>query len=246
MKSKGRPRKDHPEELIKEIIYRFTIDKKISGQLRYMDIFHFANNLFIKGEIPESISEYYWRKGEGREIIDKTNELYKIEHNQKLNDETIINTENEVNKFFTAKKSDKVKLIGSLKMNEEKLKRFIKKNTKIEIELGKKNELLKKKKVEISSLKEKVYLYENKLFQWLDLSLNKDIPLYNLISTGKTRTPIVEELLKSALSENPLDVFDKINDVNGSNQKEKYASKINTVPFEKDKNRKNVLDDIDF
>ena len=54
--------------------------------------------------------EFFWRKGEGRDTIDKTNQV--MQHhipNEVQEDESIINTNDIVNKFFTGKTSDKIK-----------------------------------------------------------------------------------------------------------------------------------------
>ena len=54
--------------------------------------------------------ESFWRKGEGRDTIDKTNQV--MQHhipNEVQEDESIINTNDIVNKFFTGKTSDKIK-----------------------------------------------------------------------------------------------------------------------------------------
>ena len=55
-------------------------------------------------------SENFWRKGEGRDTIDKTNQV--MQHhipNEVQEDESIINTNDIVNKFFTGKTPIKIK-----------------------------------------------------------------------------------------------------------------------------------------
>ena len=51
--------------------------------------------------------------------------------------------------------------------------------------------------------------------------MNKDIPLTNLLTVGKTRTPIAEELLKSMLSDNPVEIFGTMNELKKTLQYEK-------------------------
>ena len=79
-------------------------------------------------------------------------------------------------------------------MNELKLQQYIKK--KLEKELLETKLALVQAKEQNKDLKDNVESYQNTLFQWMELSMNKDIPLTNLLTVGKTRTPIAEELLK--------------------------------------------------
>ena len=74
-----------------------------------MDVYRYSKDLFENGEIEYNI-ESFWRKGEGRDTIDKTNQV--MQHhipNEVQEDESIINTNDIVNKFFTGKTSDKIK-----------------------------------------------------------------------------------------------------------------------------------------
>jgi hypothetical protein len=218
-------------------------DYNVSGKIGYMDVFRFSQELFKSGELSYDIGEFYWRKGEGRDAIDRTNKV--IAHSNPdsfVEDETFMNTEDTVNKFFSGNKSDKQKLIGALKINEIKLQKFIKKTRNLE------NELYEiKHQAEV--WKQKVDQYEDRMFQWMELSVNKDVPLKNLLSTGKSRTKTVEELLKSILSDNPLEVFDRMKDIMATNKQQEniLVAQEEPISLTSFKNKKNsVLDDFDL
>lgn len=237
----GRPKTEYPLEMIKDIIHRFTKEKKVTGKIKYMDVYRFSNDLYEKGEIEYKIGEYFWRKGKGRDQIDKTNEVLMIQIPSTEESETVVDTLDAINKYFNGKPSYKEKLIGSLSINERKLKKYIEKLNKAEKKLLEANQLIAKQQETIQSLKEKNILYEEKLFQWLELSINKKIPLYNLGTTGKTRTPIAEELLTSIFSDSPYETFEKIK---SSKDLESTHKKKNIIPLQEEP--RSVLDDFDF
>lgn len=244
---RGRPKKTFPAELIQDIIYRYTKERKVTGKIAYMDVYRYSKDLFENGEIEHSIGEFFWRKGEGRDTIDKTNQV--MQHhipNEVQEDESIINTNDIVNKFFTGKTSDKNKIIGALKMNELKLQQYIKKCKKLEKEVLETKLALVQAKEQNKDLKDNVESYQNTLFQWMELSMNKDIPLTNLLTVGKTRTPIVEELLKSMLSDNPVEIFGKMNELK-KNTSIREIKQSEVLPLNPPKQKEgSILDDFDF
>ncbi|EOG8706387.1 hypothetical protein ACTT1L_08535 [Bacillus sp. FH] len=244
---RGRPKKTFPTELIQDIIYRYTKERKITGKIAYMDVYRYSKDLFENGEIEYNIGEFFWRKGEGRDTIDKTNQV--MQHhipNEVQEDESIINTNDIVNKFFTGKTSDKNKIIGALKMNELKLQQYIKKCKKLEKELLETKLALVQAKEQNKDLKDNIESYQDTLFQWMELSMNKDIPLTNLLTVGKTRTPIAEELLKSMLSDNPVEIFSKMNELK-KNTSLREVKQSEVVPLNPPKQKEeSILDDFDF
>lgn len=249
--NKGRPKIYIPENIVKEIIYRFSKERKTSGKIKYMDVFRYSNELFKNKEIQYEISEFYWRKGEGRNLIDKANEVitHSITTTDENLDETVIDTEDAVNKFYTGKKQDKDKLIGALKINEQKLKQYIKRTSRTEKQLSESREQIRILKEKIDNLNQQLTKYENKLFEWLELSNNKNVPLYNLLTTGSSRTSIVENLLKSIFSDNPLDVFRKIESLQELNNSIDTNAKNSNVSYFnefKEEKIRNAMDDIDF
>ncbi|WP_050180980.1 hypothetical protein [Domibacillus robiginosus] len=246
---RGRPKKEFPPDLIQNIIYRYAKEQKTTGKIRYMDMYRFSKELFNNKEIDHNIGEFFWRKGEGRTAIDKANQVMKHDILSEIEeDESLVNTKDTVNKFFTGKKSDKEKLIGALKINEIKLQQYIKKCKRLEKELIEVRELLKKEKSKSSQYKDNANSYQETLFQWMELSMSKEIPLTNLLTVGKTRTPIVEELLTSMLSENPIETFDRINTLKSrslASESTSVEDRILHLSSSKIK-QKSVLDDIDF
>jgi hypothetical protein len=250
MSRRGRPKIEIPENIVNEIIYRYSKERKTSGKIKYMDVFHFSNELFRKKEINYEISEFFWRKGEGRNLIDKANEVitHSISSTNENLDETVIDTEDAVNKFYSGKKQDKEKLIGVLKINEQKLKQYIKRNSRTERQLSESKDQVRILKEKNDNLNQQLIEYENKLFEWLELSNSKNIPLFNLLTTGSSRTTIVEDLLKSIFSDNPLDIFDrlKLKSTNEPLTASKIEGKtVSYNEFKKEK-QKSVLDDINF
>lgn len=246
---RGRPKKNFPPELIENIIYRYAKEQKITGKIAYMDVYRFSKELFENGEIEYEIGEFFWRKGEGRTAIDKANQV--MQHsisNEVQEDESFVDTKSAVSKFFTGKKADKDKLIGALKINEVKLQQYIKKCQKLEKELLEAKIALEKEKEKSIKHKDDADSYQETLFQWMELSMSKDIPLTNLLTTGKTRTPIAEELLKSILSENPIDVFNNMKEfIKGNKSHEEKQTKGELVSISSRKSKpKSMLDDINF
>ena len=45
---RGRKPKVYSQELIKELIYRFTQERKITGLIKYMDVYRFSLELYRK------------------------------------------------------------------------------------------------------------------------------------------------------------------------------------------------------
>ncbi|MCM3567563.1 hypothetical protein [Neobacillus mesonae] len=208
METRGRKPKIYPQPEIDNIIYRFTQEDKVGGLIRYSEMYRFANKLYENGEIPYKFSEDYWRRDgrQGKETIDKANRLYETTIVNKKTNETdiFVDTEECVNKFFTGKPSDKKRLIQALKINEKKAKDSNNLLIKIE-ELKQEISIQKDKNKELEVLVEQ---YQNTLFSWFNASLKSDVPLINLITTGKSRHPIIDLFFKTAFS-NPTEGYEK-------------------------------------
>lgn len=208
MKKRGRKPKIYPQSEIDRIVYRFTQEEKGTGWIKYLEVYRFSKKLYEKGEIPYNLSEDFWRRDgrQGRTTIDRVNKLYEItlENKNSSNNYVIIDTEECVNKYYTGKLSDKRRLIEALKINEKKARDSNKLLTKLE-----------HLKVEITDykaqIKELEYLIENYqkvLFSWFNASLKSDVPLINLMTTGKTRHPIVDLFFETVFS-NPIEGYEK-------------------------------------
>lgn len=208
LETRGRKPKVYPEPEIDKIIYRFTQEEKVGGLIRYSEMYRFTNKLYEKGEIPYKFSEDYWRRDgrQGKEKIDKTNRLYETTIVNKKTNETdiFVDTEECVNKFFTGKPSDKKRLIQALKINEKKAKDSNNLLLKIE-ELNQEISIQKDKNKELVVLVEQ---YQKILFSWFNASLKLDVPLINLITTGKSRHPIIDLFFETAFSK-PLEGYEK-------------------------------------
>ncbi|MEE3953436.1 hypothetical protein [Peribacillus frigoritolerans] len=249
-KKRGRPKKEIPKEIVQDIIYSYTKDYNVSGKISYMDVYRFSQELYKNEKTPYNIGEFFWRKGEGRDAIDKANQI--IKHSSPkpyIEDEMIVNTEEAINKYFDGNKADKQKLIRTLKMNEIKLQKLIQKSNNLEKELFEIKQEVVKAKEQTQNWKNKVGIYEDKMFQWMEMSISKDVPLKNLLSTGKSRNKTVDELLKSILSDNPLEVFDRMKDIMQQKKQEAIIPNTQEKPLsiESYKNKNNsILDDIDL
>lgn len=208
METRGRKPKTFPQPDIDNIIYRFTQEEKVTGWIKYSEVYRFANKLYENGEIEYKLSEDYWRRDgrQGKETIDKANKLYEATITNKKTSETniYVDTEECVNKFFTGKPSNKKRLIDSLKINEKKAKDSNRLLEKIEV-LNQEVSIQKDKNRELEALVEQ---YQKILFSWFNASLKSDVPLINLITTGQSRHPIVDLFFETAFSK-PLEGYDK-------------------------------------
>lgn len=111
METRGRKPSIYPQAEIENIIYLFTQKEKVTGWIKYSEVYRFANKLYEERVINYKLSEDYWRRDgrQGKEIIDKTNKLYEntiINKNDKSHG-VYVDTEECVNKFFSGKPSDK-------------------------------------------------------------------------------------------------------------------------------------------
>ncbi|WP_449622978.1 hypothetical protein [Robertmurraya sp. Marseille-Q9965] len=249
MSKKGRKPKIYPQDLIDNIIYQYLQLHKNNGLIKYMDIYRYSKELYENGESTLHFSEDFWRKQgrQGREAIDKANEV--LEHTVSLStqeDEKVVDSIDAVNKFFQGKESNKEKLIGSIIINENKLKKYIEKNRKIIAELANQEKKVTLLQRENDLLKQRLAEYEELFFQWLDASSHEDIPLINIITTGKSRNKIVQHLFDTMFSENPVEGYEKFEDYR-KNRRNKQNTNTNTsvVSF-RDNKRNTLIDDLNL
>jgi hypothetical protein len=206
--TRGRKAKIYPQNEINDIIYRFTQEEKVSGWIKYSDVFRYANSLYEKGELPYKLSEDYWRRQgrQGKESIENVNKLYE---NTLVNEKTseidiYVDTEECVNKYFTGKPSDKKRLIEALKINEKKAKDSNKLLMKID-RLQQDNKEVNAQKKELEA---QINQYQKILFSWFNASLKTDVPLINLMTTGSSRHPIIDMFFETAFA-NPMEGYEK-------------------------------------
>lgn len=250
MSNKGRKPKIYPKEIIENIIYQYIQMNKNNGLIKYMDIYRFSNELYETRASPYYFSEDFWRKTgrQGRQAVDKANEIF--EHTVSLSaqeDEKVVDTMDAVNKFFQGKEANKEKLTGALLINENKLKKYIQRNKKFSMDLSKRDKTITSLKEENHLLKQRLTEYEELFFQWLDSSSHEDTPLINLITTGKTRSKVVQKLFETMFNENPVKGFEKFEDyrVNKRNEKEHNVTTTRVVSF-KDKKENTLIEDLNL
>lgn len=205
MNKRGRKEKVYPQEEIDKIIYDFAEKYKIVGNIKYSEVYQYALELYQQGSIPYKLSEDFWRKPlrQGRQSIDKFNSVIKqsiISANDKA--VSIINVEDVVYKHH--KNLDK--LIKYLKPLEVELSKSIEKEIKSretikELEMALSQE--KQKRQELQKLVDKL---QDILFQMFEYSANDEVPLVNMLRTGKSRHAIVENAL-SKIFNNPDDFY---------------------------------------
>ncbi|EEM73503.1 MULTISPECIES: hypothetical protein [Bacillus cereus group] len=226
---RGRKPKVYSQELIKELIYRFTQERKITGLIKYMDVYRFSLELYRKGDIEIKFSEDFWRKEgrQGRIAIDSANQVYEYTSNiNHKENEKIIDTEQVVEKFYTGNSKNKEILKRALKVNESKLKVCLETNRKLEIKIKDKEYKMQELKRKITTLNNKLETFENIMFMWLDASVDPDVDLINLITTGKSRNGIVDYMFQTIFSENPHEGYEKFSSFRKGKNKDQKAQGV--------------------
>ncbi len=207
----------------------YSQENKGNGLIKYLDVYRYSVQLYEQKLIPYKLSEDFWRKSgrQGREAIDKANEIYDYSPlpNDETNTEKIIDSVDAIDKFFEGSNSNKEKLRGALLINENKLKKYIQKNGLLIERLNKQEHTVNDLKLKNKELQERLVEYEEIFFKWLDASSNKNVPLINLVTTGKTRNPIVDKLFQSMFSDNPLKGYEEF---------ENYRSDLKPQATQKD------------
>lgn len=228
LETRGRKSKIFPQSDIDNIIYHFNQEEKVTGLIKYSEVYRFANKLYEKGEIPYKLSEDYWRREgrQGKETVDKVNKLYETTLTNKTTHEVeiYVDTEECVNKFFSGKPSDKKRLIQALKLNEKKAKDAGKYLSKIE-DLKQEVSTHKNTIKELSALVEQQQMI---LFSWFNASLKSDVPLINLITTGKSRHPMVDLFFETTFS-NPMEGYEKFEEYRENSKYEEIEDNNNIV-----------------
>ncbi|MBE1556293.1 hypothetical protein [Sporosarcina limicola] len=213
MSKRGRKPKEYPKEAIDAVIYDFIQENKSTGTLKYMDVFRHSKKMHELGSCEYLFSEDFWRKSgrQGREAIDQANKVYEYssDNSQKTSRIKIVDTVDAVNKLFDGTSKNKEKLIGALIMNENKLKEIIKSNDDLQLKLEAQNEVTIELKQDINALKSRLEEYEVLFFQWLDASSDDNVPLVNLVRTGKTRSKVVDKLFETMFTEAPLQGYEE-------------------------------------
>lgn len=246
MSKRGRKPKEYPKEAIDAVIYDFIQENKSTGTLKYLDVFRHSKKMHELGTCEHLFSEDFWRKSgrQGREAIDQANKVYEYSSNnsQKTSGIKIVDTEDAVNKLFDGTSKNKEKLIGALIMNENKLKEIIKRNDDLQLKLEAHNEVTIELKQDINALKSRLEEYEVLFFQWLDASSDDNVPLVNLVRTGKTRSKVVDKLFEVMFSEDVLRGYEEFEHFR-ANKKVLNPVKEKVIEF---KSKNTLIDDLDL
>lgn len=212
-KRRGRPKFELDTESLKaieEVISSYRNNVKPRGIISINSIVKHSKELYEDKRIGYLFSEHFWKNGEGRNIIEEKNQVIKaIPMNNTLSDSnTIVDTEDAIEKLYKGNHSNKKKLINSLIRNEKNLIRLQKENKKFKDsleKLQKELEIVKEDKNRaLASLKE----VESIMFNWLNASAHKDVPLTNIITTGNSRNSIVNKFFETAFDK-PMDGYKK-------------------------------------
>lgn len=216
--ARGRNKKIYNTEIIMAIINKYLEEMANPFlKIEYRPIYEFACNLYKFGQLDPSITEElssdFWRKRErqGRMLVVEVNRLNLLQAKSKTAEFTMVSTKNIVDQYSSDKSAVKKKLIANLQINEhgylslqEKYKKQQKKLESIETE----NKILKEK---VQTLKEQNNILVKVMMQWANISSAKDIELVNTITTGKTRTKVVEQLFEDMFTEDPHSAYKNIN-----------------------------------
>ncbi|WP_107937922.1 hypothetical protein [Ureibacillus chungkukjangi] len=242
---RGRNKQEYDTEIIMGIINKYLEEMANPFlKIEYRPIYEFACKLYNSGQLDDSITEelsiYYWRTKDrqGRVLVDEVNRLNLLQTNNfKETEFTMVSTKSIVEQYSFDKPAIKKKLVAQLLINEkgysslqEKYKGQKKKIETFESE----NKMLND---QIRILKEQNNILVKVMMQWANISSSRDIEIVNTITTGKTRTKVVEQLFEEMFTEDPHRAY---KDINFSPPKTSNITKL-------DSTRKNtILDDYDL
>lgn len=235
--TRGRNKKIYDIEIIMGIINKY-LDEMNNPFLKieYRPIYEYACRLYKDGQLDSSITELsidFWRKKErqGRTLVDEVNRLNLLQTQNKTAEFVTVSTKNIVDQYSNDKPAIKKKLITNLQVNEygylslqEKYKKQQKKLEAIEDQYK-----ISKEKIQV--LKEQNNTLVRVMMQWANISNSKDIDLINTISTGKTRTKVVEQLFEDMFTVDPHRAYKNINlnETKTSNVTKLNVSRKNTI-----------------
>lgn len=208
MKSRGRKKVVYDESFLMTIIRGFVSKSQHSGILKYSDIFNYSKELYEENKIEFKLSEDFWRKEDrqGRKLIDDLNDIYlKSEVNQNKIIYEVVDTEEEIKKFFKTNYPDRSYLINRLKINEKFAQKYIK-----ELEKNRqKDTKIKNLEQDLEKTKNKIEALERALFSLFSNSKIEDI-IENLLYTGKTKNKLVDHLFDSIFDDSE-EIYQKLN-----------------------------------
>lgn len=211
----GSPRKLSDEQ-VHYIVQRYIAKERRQGLIKYKDVFEFQNRLFENGEIPNKTEEDFWRKAgrPGRLKIDEANRFVKDTVLTSKKERTILDLIDKIRKL----KNDPKAITALLKSLEDDVHSLIEKEKQLREKLDKTNQLLFEEKVKNKSLEEHNQKLQNLIYQLFDYCAHKENDIVNLMTTGKSRDPRVNEALKNAFSD-PKSYFETMKEKNTDKRK---------------------------
>lgn len=247
-KGRGRPKfllnKTSLKEL-EDVISSYRENVKPRGTISINSIVKYSKELYQKEQVKYLFSEHFWKNGEGRDILERKNQVIKaIVVDKELTDSTrIIDTRDAVEKLYNGNDSSKKRIINSLIRNEKNLIRVHKENSQLKSNLEALHTELENVKKDRDRALNKLKSVETTMFSWLDASVHKDSMLTNIITTGKSRNSIVKKFFESAFDQ-PLDGYKKFEEYRTSEKRveETTISKYDNqkVIEIKDKNKESL------
>lgn len=218
MNSRGRKPKIYPEERLLELIRKFLDENPDIQIIKYKEVHLFSLEEYNKGLLDFKLSEDFWRKTErqGKMLVDEINKKRNslIENNNQHIE--IISTKDVIDRLSQDTPIVKKKIINQLKVNEHGYRKLSTRYSQLKEKEIKMTQEIAGLKAEIANLKKNNEIYQNVLFQWANLSSNKDFGLINLITTGKTRSSAVKQLFNDIFSEYPNRAIIELNNKNSN------------------------------
>lgn len=240
MKSRGRKKVLHPEQDVINIVKKYLETEQPIGKIKYIAVFKFAKKLYLDKESLYDLSEDFWRKDDrqGKKIIDGLNDIRNTVARTDKDYFEVVPTSNIVNELSNDFPSIKKKIIARLKSNEHGYRRLIEKYKNLLNKEQKLKDEIEHWKTKYHESVEKNNIYEQVLFQWANISSARDLKLINTITTGKTRSKVVEQLLTDMFNEDSNAAYKNIN---------KTSEEINNNIIELRARPKNTLiEDLDL
>lgn len=227
-------------KLADEIIDLFQQKVQPNGKISIRNIINFSKDMFEKGTVNKLFKEHFWKNTQGRELIDNRNKLINIIpfDGEQAEITNVIDTVETVEKYFNGGKTQKQRLISSLKRNENRLKKVANQLTKKDLIIAKLEEELLKVKEKNKQIEEKNKKLEELLFTWLDASSISENHLYDLATVNSKRSPIVTELFVQGFNK-PKEGFEAFKSFKNQTEPPFQKDTNNIVEFKK----QSVLDD---
>lgn len=242
-KRAGRKPKLYEEQVILDLIYSCISEKKIVGKVEYQVVYPYCLELYEDKKINFKLSEDYWRKPgrQGTELLKKVNKVaiddIKVDEDDIV---SIVDTEDAINKLYDGKESNRKKLLDTLKLNEVKLRRYIKECKRLNKKLNTLEDELTTKKQDVQEWKNKAEELQRQLFLIMEYSESKNFPIVNILNTGRTRTEAVDMQLKSLFGDNPTIGYEYEQYIQKKSQNKEQQNNIIQIS---DKKEKSAADD---